>query len=220
MNRRHAILALVLALASEGAVAYGQSFFKAPFFGLGRPKPAPPLVFVYHGWRVDAGRTAHERPADQTVRAVETQLDLVEHQGLKPEVLALMRAIPIVVVADSREPVAYSRASGVTLNVRRLEPKKPLALLGLLEAYADRVLAGGPAGAPIAGFRRQAIAAHVWPKTALMLQSDAEFFAATAAAYLVGVTTREPYTRANLRKTQAGYYQWLANLFDAGAARR
>ena len=37
---------------------------------------------------------------------------------------------------------------------------------------------------------------------------------------LVGATTREPYTRAHLAKTQPGYYQWLAKLFDGGAARR
>jgi hypothetical protein len=53
-----------------------------------------------------------------------------------------------------------------------------------------------------------------------MLQSNGDFFAMTAGTYLVGATTREPYTRAHLAKTQPGYYQWLARLFDNGVARR
>ena len=69
-------------------------------------------------------------------------------------------------------------------------------------------------------YRREAIAAHVWPINAQMLRSNGDFFAMTAGAYLAGVTTREPYTRAHLQKTQPGYYQWLAKLFDDGVARR
>jgi hypothetical protein len=214
------MIGLVLACVTAAASVQAQSILRPPFFGLGRPKPQPPLVFAYHGWRVDASRAGRVQSPDKTVRAVEAQLDLVERQGLAPDILALMRTTPILVVPDSGESVAYGRAGGVTLNARRLDAKKPLALLGLLEAYADRGLPGAPANAEVARYRREAIAAHVWPKTALMLRSDGDFFALTAGAYLVGATTREPYTRANLKKTQGGYYQWLANLFDRGQARR
>jgi hypothetical protein len=220
LNRRHAIIALVLAWAALGAAADSQPVLRPPFFGLVRPRPAPPLVFAYHGWKVDASRSARGQAADKTVRAVEAQLDLVEHAGLKPDVLALMRSVPIVVVADNRESVSYARAFGVVLNARRLDPKKPVALLGLLQAYLDRGLPGGLANPDIDRFRSEALAAHVWPKTALMLQSNANFFAMTAGTYLVGATTREPYTRVHLLKTQPAYYQWLARLFDGGAARR
>lgn len=219
LNRLNAIIALALACAGLGLAADGQPVLRPPFFGFLKPKPAPPLVFGYHGWKVDAASTARAQPADKTVRATEAQLDLVEHVGLKPDILAMMRATPILVVGESRESVSYSRAA-VVLNAKRMEPKKPLALLGLLQAYQDRGLPGGLANPDIDRYRREAIAAHVWPKAALMLQSDAEFFAMTAGTYLVGATTREPYTRAHLLKTQPAYYQWLARLFDGGAARR
>jgi hypothetical protein len=52
-----------------------------------------------------------------------------------------------------------------------------------------------------------------------MLRDDPDYFALTASAYLYGAITREPYTRANLRKTQPDAYQWLANLFDDGKGR-
>jgi hypothetical protein len=214
------ITALFLACAALGATADSQPVLRPPFFGLMRPRPVPPLVFAYHGWKVDASRSARGQSADKTVRAVEAQLDLVEHVGLRPEVLALMRGVPILVVADNREAVSYGRPYGVVLNARRLEPKKPAALFGLLQAWLDRDLPGGLANPDIDRYRREALAAHVWPKTALMLQSNGDFFALTAATYLVGATNREPYTRADLRKTQPGYYQWLARLFDGGVPRR
>jgi hypothetical protein len=220
LNRRHAITALVLACAALGATADSQPVLHPPFFGLIHPRPAPPLIFAYHGWKVDAARSARGQPAEKTVRAVQAQLDLVEHSGLKPDVLALMRGTPIIVVADNRETVTYSRASGVVLNARRLDPRKPAALIGLLQAYLDRGLPGGLANPDIERYRREAMAGHVWPNTALMLQSNGDFFAMTAGAYLVGATTREPYTRAHLAKTQPGYTQWLAKLFDGGVARR
>jgi hypothetical protein len=202
------------------ATADSQPILRPPFFGLVRPRPAPPLVFAYHGWKVDASRSARGQAADKTVRAVQAQLDLVERGGLKPDVLTLMRSVPILVVADNRETVSYTRTFGVVLNARRLDPKKPAALLGLLQAWLDRGLPGGLSNPDIDRYRREAMGAHVWPKTALMLQSNGDFFAMTAGAYLVGATTREPYTRAHLLKTQPGYYQWLARLFDGGVARR
>jgi len=220
LNRRNATIALALAFAGLGAAADSQAVLRPPFFGLMKPRPAPPLVFAYHGWKVDAARTARAQPADKTVRAAEAQLDLVEHVGLRSDVLSLMRATPITIVAENRESVSYSRAGGVVLNAKRMEPKKPLALLGMLQAYQDRGLPGGLANPDVDRYRREAIAAHVWPKTALMLQNNADFFAMTAGTYLVGATTREPYTRAHLLKTQPAYYQWLAKRFDGGVARR
>jgi hypothetical protein len=204
-----------------GATADSQPVLHSPFFGLLRPRPAPPLIYAYHGWKVDASRTVHGQPAEKTVRAVQAQLDLVEHAGLRPDILTLMRAAPIIVVADNRETVTYSHAPGaVVLNARRLDTKKPAALLGLLQAYLDRGLPGGLANPDVDRYRREAMAAHVWPINALMLRSNGDFFAMTAGAYLVGATTREPYTRAHLQKTQPGYYQWLARLFDGGVPRR
>ena len=52
-----------------------------------------------------------------------------------------------------------------------------------------------------------------------MLQNNQQFFALTSTAYLYGDITREPYTRADLKKTEPQYFQWLATLFDGGKAR-
>ena len=105
------------------------------------------------------------------------------------------------------------------LHVRRLDRKKPALLYGLLKAYMVQRLPGGVANQEIAVLRSEAAGHHAWPKTARMLQGNDEFFALSGAAYLFGTITREPYTRADLRKTEPACYRWLANLFDGGRAR-
>ena len=90
---------------------------------------------------------------------------------------------------------------------------------GLMLAYQDQRLPGGVANREVDGFLRELTARHAWPKAALMLQSDQQFFALTATAYIDGAITREPYTRTDLKTTAPQYYQWLANLFDGGKPR-
>jgi hypothetical protein len=123
------------------------------------------------------------------------------------------------VAGTAPEAASYDRARGVVAYARRLDAGKPILLRGLLAAYYDRRMPLAQA-AEIGRFRRQILAKRVWPKSADMLQNDRDYFAVTAAAYLHGAITREPYNRANLRKTQPDYYQWLARLFDQGRARR
>ena len=217
LNRRNAIIAIGCAWAAAGTAS--ADLLPPKLFDPGHAAPATALTFVYRGWSIDASRTAHALPADKTVRAIQAQLDLVARQGLSAGVLARMRAAPIIVVAGAAgDGVIYTHGA-VLLDARRLDAKKPFALFGLLQAYADRGLPGGLANPDIARFREQALAARVWPKTALMLQNAGDFFAATAAAYLLGATNREPYTRAHLRQTQPAYYQWLVDLFDRGVPR-
>ncbi len=211
------MIALVCALAA-GATADAQPLPRAPLFGFGKPKPPPALVFAYHGWKIDAARTARALPAERTVRAIEAQLELVERQSLPPPVLSLMREAPIIAVAGAPSAVIYANGA-VVLDARRLDPRKPAALFGLLQAYAERGLPGGLANPDLERFRRQAIAARIWPNAALMLQSNGDFFAATATAYLTGATTREPYTRAHLKQTQPQYCAWLDALFGRGPGR-
>jgi hypothetical protein len=52
-----------------------------------------------------------------------------------------------------------------------------------------------------------------------MLRDNQDFFAYNAATYLCGVITREPYSRANLKKNEPQSYQLMASLFDSGRAR-
>jgi len=224
MIRRDSLIAFgLLAIAAGGAPAVAKPVLDVPpLFQLPPKAPPPRLVFSYRGWRVDASRTAKAQPPTRTVSAVMAQIDLVEGLNLKPDIIGFMRAQPILcdgATNPALETGDFVPGRGVVLHVRRLDRKKPALLHGLLKAYMVERLPGGVANAEVAGLRNAAAGRHVWPKTARMLQGNDEFFSLTAAAYLFGAITREPYTRADLRKTEPGCYQWLANLFDGGRAR-
>ena len=220
MTRRIAALALAgfwLALAGGGA-ACANAPLLPPLFDDHAPQPS--LVFAYHGWRVNALPTARLRRATTTVRAIKAQIDLVEHLNLPPRVLDFMRSTPIAAeLGAPDERGRYLRGRGVVLNMRGLDDKRPALLEQLLYAYEDQVLPGGFANPDIGRLRREAAALHVWPNAAAMLHSDADYFAMVASAYLYGAITREPYTRADLHKTQPNAYRWLAGLFDNGVGR-
>lgn len=220
MNRRNAVFALIAAGVCLGELPARAA---APFFApsLFAPGPPPPsLDFSYRGWTIRADAAARAQRPDKTVRAIKAQIDIIEQLRLRPDLIAQLRAEPIYAdVSAGREVGRYSADRRVLLRVRRLDPKRPSLLHAVLLAYQDRHLPGGFANADIGRFRQRIIDRHVWPKNAMMLQNDGEFFAITASAYLYGAITREPYTRADLRKTQPDYVQWLANLFDGGRPR-
>ncbi len=219
------VCALLAALAGAApSLAQQQprppAFSPSLLFGLGHRPPPPSLVFSYDGFSVDASAARKVQSPQRTVRLIQAQIDLVRHVGLKPEVLAALRGTPIRAdTARLGETERYVAGQGVLLKVKRLDPRRPALLAGLLRAYYDQRLAAVPAGADIARYRAEALTRHAWPKTALMLQSDTDYFALTASAYLYGAITREPYSRADLRQTQPQYYRWLAQLFDGGRAR-
>jgi hypothetical protein len=221
MSRRPVVLALLIACAGVAGpgVAPAAPVFAA-LFEIRPPSPPPALIFAYRGWHVDAAAAARAQKPEKTVKLVKAQLDLVEGVGLKPVVLDALHTVPIVVVAGGGpEAASYGRAQGVVARARLLDAKKPILLRQLLAAYYDQRLPQ-PAAADVGRFRRDILARRVWPKSATMLQDDRDYFAAAATAYLYGASTREPYNRANLRKTQPDCYQWLARLFDDGRARR
>jgi hypothetical protein len=224
MSRRRAVIVLVAAglvigLGAGAPSAGGPApFFGERLFGGGRPEPS--LDFTYRGWTVRAAAAARIQRADKTIRAIKAQIDIVEQVGLKPEMLNTLRALPIEADASAgREVGRYSADRRVLLRVKRLDAKRPALLHALLLAYIDRRMPSGFANPEIGRFRQQIIARRVWPKTAIMLQNNGEFFAVTASAYLYGEITREPYTRADLKKTQPEYFRWLAKLFDDGRPR-
>jgi hypothetical protein len=209
-----------LGLALIGAVARPASAgFLPPLFGDHRPSPN--LVFTYHGWRVNASPAARAQKPAKTVKAIKAQIDIVEHVGLPPKALDFMRGVPITAVAGSSpEPGLYARGRGVLIHARNLDDKRPIVLRQMLYAYQDQVLPGGFANPDVARFRREAAGKHVWPNTATMLKDDPDYFAMTASAYLYGAITREPYTRADLCRSQPDACIWLAGLFDGGKVRR
>ena len=217
-------LAAGLFAGAPGLANAPPSFSPPPLFHLGPKKPQPSLAFTYGGFQVDASQTPKGVSPDKAIRQIKAQIDLVQRLGLKPEVLAFMRTVPIL--ADPAKPNApgesahYTAGRGVMIRISRLAPKKPVLLEGLLEAYYDQRLQP-PARTDVSGFRSDAKNRKLplWPNSAMMLQSDSAYFALTASAYLNGEITREPYTRAKLRQTQPRYYRWLATYFDDGRAR-
>ena len=155
-----------------------------------------------------------------TVRKLKTQIDIVEHAGLSPQTLTFMRTIPITGTAPNAVDAGrYVPGKGVFIRPKGLDDKHPVLLRQLLYAYETLQLPGGIANPTAEKLRAEAAAKHVWPKDATMLRSGADYFAMTASAYLYGAITSEPYTRADLKRTQPDAYQWLASLFDGGRGR-
>jgi len=218
MLRRQALLGIA-AVTLAGAVSPGaRAGLLGPLFAA---KPQPGLIFSYRGWRVDASRALKGQSPATTIRKLQKQIDIVEQVGLSPQVLAFMRAIPIIGVA----PVApdqgrYVHGMGLFIRPKGLDDKHPVLLRQLLYAYMDEKLPGGFGNPMAERLRAEAAAKHVWPKGATMLHGGPDFFAMTATAYLYGAITSEPYTRADLKRTQPDAYQWLADLFDGGRPRR
>ena len=221
MSRRYAALLLIAAGLCVSVSGIGAAA-PAPFLGVplfGR-HPQPSLTFDYRGWRVRADAAARLQPPAKTVAAIKAQIDIVEQLHLSPAMMGFLRAQTLYADPSlGREVGRYSADHRILLRVKRLDAKRPALLNALLLAYQDQRLPGGFANPDITRFRGQIVDRHVWPKTAIMLDNNGEFFAVTASAYLYGEITREPYTRADLRKTQPDYYQWLARLFDEGRPR-
>lgn len=186
----------------------------------GPAAPQPSLVFTYDGWRVDAAHTARAQRPMKTVKAIEVQIDLIERLSLPKSVLVIMRGTPVIALpGGADDPDGYVRGHGVLLPIRGLNEKRPTLLRLMLYAYADQGLPRGSGNPDAERFRQEAVGKHVWPITAAMLRSGPDYFAMVASAYLTGAITREPYTRADLCKTQPDACQWLAQLFDGGRAR-
>ncbi len=224
MFRRKASAAIVVIAgmiafsgASLPAPAGGAPLLLSPLFAR---KPQPSLVFVYHGWRVDASPALKGQSPTVTVRKLEAQIDLVEHVGLSAQTLDFMRSIKIVGAPPiASDPGRYIPGLGVFIRAKGLDDKRPVLLRQLLYAYENAKLPGGFNNPTAERLRAAAAAKHVWPKDALMLKSGPDYFALTASAYLCGAITSEPYTRADLKRTQPDAMVWLAGVFDGGRVR-
>lgn len=183
------------------------------------PAAADPLVFNYHGWQVDLSNARGAEPEQNMVAAVKRQLDIVEDIGLKPQVLQLMRGIPIWANPQAAKagPGRYNRKTGVDLRVKALDPDKPIILHEFLHAYHDRLLPESFNNTDVKTYFERG--KNFWPADSYMMSNAREFFAVTASVYLYGAIDRAPRTRAELRAQQPQYYQWLATLFDDGRPR-
>jgi hypothetical protein len=179
-----------------------------------------PRIFDYHGWHIDLTGAPGAVADRKTIGAVKHQLDIVEHVGLKPQVVEFMRTIKIWANPNGQRfgPGHYARATGIDLRLRALVPTKPIILHELLHAYHDQQLPDGFANQDIEKFYDRGKTAG-WPADSYMLTNNREFFAVTASVYLFGDIPRPPHSRSQLRARQPRYYEWLAALFDDGHAR-
>ena len=217
MLRRQALFGIATAMGAGALAPAANAGLLGPLF---TARPEPSLVFGYRGWRVDATRALKGQRPLVTVRKLKTQIDLVEQVGLSTQVLAFMRGVPIFGVPPTApDPGRYVPGQGVFIRAKGLDDKRPVLLRQLLYAYEHLQMPGGFANPMAERLRAEAAAKHVWPKGATMLRSGADYFALTASAYLYGAITSEPYTRADLKRTQPDAYQWLADLFDGGRPR-
>ena len=221
MVRRKALAALAVSvMACAIALLSAQVASAALLPPLFAGKPQPSLIFAYHGWRVDASHALKGQQPTVTVRKLKTQIDLVEHVGLSPQALAFMRTIQIIGAPPiATDPGRYVPGMGIFIRAKGLDDKRPVLLRQLLYAYENQQMPGGFANPMAERLRAEAAAKHVWPKDALMLKSGPDYFALTASAYLCGAITSEPYTRADLKRTQPDAVQWLAGVFDGGRVR-
>ncbi|ACB96865.1 hypothetical protein [Beijerinckia indica] len=180
---------------------------------------ADPLVLTYHGWNVVLTHVWEQKPKQTMIDAIERQLDIVDHVGLKPDILQCMRAIRIVTSSPGyhSSPAHYKPSSGVDIHAGLLDPHKPIILHELLHALHDRCLRDGFNNQDIKNFFESGKAE--WPAGSYLLTNNREFFAVTASVYLSGNIPRPPYSRAELHSKQPLYYQWLAKLFDNGHPR-
>jgi hypothetical protein len=217
MLRRQALIGIAAATLAGALAPSSKASLLGPLFAA---RPEPSLVFSYRGWRVDASAALKGQQPTATVRKLKTQIDIVEQAGLSPQVLAFMRTIPVTGTPPTTpDSGRYVPGKGVFIRAKGLDDKRPTLLRQLLYAYGRQQLPGGFANPTAEHLRAEAAAKHVWPKGATMLRSGADYFAMTASAYLCGAITSEPYTRADLKRTQPDAYQWLADVFDGGRPR-
>ena len=182
---------------------------------------ADPLIFDYRGFHVDLSQARGKMPDAKMIAAVKRQIDIVDEVKLKPKVVAFMRTVNVW--ANPKRaglgPGHYSHKTGIDLQMDQLEPNKPILLHELLHAFHDQELPQGFANADVERFYERGKAAG-WPADSYMMSNSHEFFAVTASVYLYGDIPRPPESRKQLRAKQPQYYQWLADLFDDGKARR
>jgi len=182
------------------------------------PAAAPDLLFTYRGFAVD--QTAMAGRAVAAVRqALERQVDIIVDAQLPAEILAFMRKQRTFVLLNPpfKGPGHFNENRGIEI-ISNPDPDKPILLHEMLHALHLRWMPQGRGNPAIAAAYAEAKRRKLWSDDYLM-KNDREFFAVTGSCYLFGVVERDPRNRANIRRALPNYYQWMADLFDAGRPR-
>jgi hypothetical protein len=210
--------------------AYGATSFPARLLAPGAPVPsAPQLIRAatlpldssgahvgYKGFTVFLG-TVESVPAaerDFVLNAVRQQLDMVDELALAPDVLRVLRGVPLFIVPGSGT-AAYSRGriAVPTRSTAPLDRAHPIVLHELCHAYHDLQLADGVGNATILGLYEQARTGGKFPADSYMLSNPREYFAMMTSVYLYGSAARDPFARDSIRVKQPDMYAWLVKTF-------
>ena len=147
--------------------------------------------------------------------AMRHQLDIVADSGVKPQILALWRSIPLMLVPSTGKGGGEFRAGhGIEIDaVPTPPPENPVVLHEFIHALHYRYLPQGNANPDVMRFYQIAVQNQLYPEGSYVLKNRSEFFAVTGSLYLWGKVARPPHDRETLRTKQPRYYQWLGDLF-------
>jgi hypothetical protein len=81
-------------------------------------------------------------------------------------------------------------------------------------AYHAKLTPDGFENKGVKAYYNMALNKQAYAKDQYVLKNDKEFFAVTASIFLSGKdTVHEPYTRAQLKEKQPGYFKYLVEVF-------
>jgi hypothetical protein len=180
---------------------------------LRRPPPTPIAGVIQHrGFTMRIATPVPDRTALEA--AMKHQLDIVADCGVKPEILALWRTIPLAVVTGGSEPGGnFKPGRGADIFAVLPPPDNPVVLHELIHALHYRYLPQSNDNRDVERFYRIAVDNALYPQGSYVLKNRNEFFAMTGSLYLWGKIARPPNDRATLFTKQPRYYEWLAELF-------
>jgi hypothetical protein len=180
---------------------------------LRRPPPTPIAGVIQHrGFTMRIATPVPDRTALEAT--MKHQLDIVADCGVKPEILALWRTIPLAVVTGGSEPGGnFKPGRGADIFAVLPPPDNPVVLHELIHALHYRYLPQSNDNRDVERFYRIAVDNALYPQGSYVLKNRNEFFAMTGSLYLWGKIARPPNDRATLFTKQPRYYEWLAELF-------
>lgn len=173
-----------------------------------------PAVFLYNGVSIDERAVAadHRMVLEQGLRE---QIDLLRSLAIRPEIAESLRAVPIRIDPNLREPGHYDE-TGLRLWDKVVPRDNPVLLHELLHVWLTH--ATGAQRARIDRAYAEARRSGRYPGSAYMLTNVGEFFAMTASVVLWGKAARLPFARDRVKTDMPDYYDWLVSSFGLNLA--